>query len=88
MDLCLVLKKQPFLLNGSIPPEILEPARCQLGVANCMLYVPMPHVVLNRPGIMPLARQIEPGRVAQHVGMDRELDAGQLAGPRNHLAHG
>ncbi len=70
-----------------IPPKLLEPPWCQLGVANGVLDIPMPHVVLDGPGVMPLARQVEPGRVAQHVRMDRELDAGQFPCPGDHLAY-
>ena len=70
-----------------IPPELLEPVRRQLGVANGVLDVPMPHVVLNGSGIMPLPRQVEPGRMAQHMRMDWESNVGQLPSPSDHLAH-
>ena len=39
-----------------------------------MLNVPVPEVVLDRPRIVALIRQLEPAGVPEHVGMDREAE--------------
>lgn len=51
-----------------------------------MLNIPVPQVMLNRPGVVPLVRQVEAAGVAQHVGVRREIKAGRTPGPGDQLA--
>jgi hypothetical protein len=39
-----------------LPPEVLEPIRRQLGVADCVLNVPVSHVSLPGAGIMEITK--------------------------------
>jgi hypothetical protein len=48
--------------------------------------VPVPKVLLDRSGVVPLVRKLVAGRVAQHVRMDREGKFRELAGARDQLA--
>src|SRR5262249_38377147 len=52
-----------------------------------MLNVAMPQIMLDRPRVLPVVCQLVAGGVAQHVRMDRELDAGLAAGSTDDLAH-
>src|SRR4051812_15478861 len=72
---------------GLIAPEILEPICRQFGVAGGMLNVTVPQIMLDRPRVLPVVGQLVAGGVAQHVRMDRELDAGREAGSTDDLAH-
>jgi len=47
----------------------------------------MTQIMLDRPGILAVVGELIAGSVAQHVGMDRELDTGLSSGPANDLAH-
>src|SRR5882724_5113767 len=47
--------------------------------------VPMPEVVLDRPRIVPLVRQLEPAGMPEHVGMGREAELRLPARPRHDL---
>ncbi len=69
----------------SISPEILKPIRTQFRIAHRVRDVLVPEVLLDRPGVLALAREFEPAGVAQHVGMNREGELGELAGTRNQL---
>jgi hypothetical protein len=56
-------------------PEILEPARRQLGVSHRVLDVAVAEVSLQRPRIVALVRQRKTAGVAQHVWVSLELEA-------------
>jgi hypothetical protein len=63
--------------------KILEPLRTQLGVAHRVRDIPVPEVLLDRARVVTLVRELVAGGVAQHVRMDREGEARDLAGARN-----
>jgi len=65
----------------SILPKTIKPIRRQFSVPHRMLNIPMPHLVLNRPGIVAVVGQLITAGMAQHVGMDGEADIGVPAGP-------
>jgi hypothetical protein len=44
----------------------------------------MPEVGLDRSGIDPVIGQLKPAGVAQHVRVDLQIEAGDLAGTLNH----
>lgn len=44
-------------MRGRLAPEIPEPCRRKLGVADGVLNRPMPKPILQRPRVMPLVRQ-------------------------------
>ena len=73
--------------RGLIAPEILEPICRQFSVAGGMLNVAVPQIMLDRPRVLPVVGQLVAGGVAQHVRMDRELDAGLASGSTDDLAH-
>lgn len=58
-----------------IPPKILKPIRRQLGIPHRMLNVLMPQVMLNRPRILPIVRQLKPASMAKHVWVSRKIEA-------------
>ena len=57
-------------------PEVLEPARRQLGVSHRVLDVAVAEVSLQRPGIVALVGQRKATGVAQHVRMSRKAQLG------------
>ncbi len=69
----------------SVLPEILEPIRRHLGVSNRVRDVFVAHVVLERPGIMPIVGKLVAGRVPEHVRMDREWKPCRLPSPGDRL---
>lgn len=73
--------------NVAILPKIPEPIRRQLGVPHRVLDVLVPQVVLDRPGVVPVVRQLEPTPMPQHVRMYREVEAGLAPCPGDQLAH-
>ena len=75
------------LLRSSIIPKIVEPARTQLGIDNCILNIGMPHVALYCSGIMPLPCQIKSGAVAKHVGVDGESKFSAIASSGNYVTN-
>ena len=56
----------------SVFPKALEPIRRQLGVADSVLDVPVPEVVLKRPRVVPVIGELEPAGMPGHVGMNGE----------------
>lgn len=65
----------------SVPPEAIESPRSQVGIPHGMLDLLVAQVLPDRPGVVPIVRQLEPAGVAQHVGMDRERETRLLPGP-------
>ena len=47
----------------------------------------MAQIMLDRPRILAIVGELIAGSVAQHVGVNRELDAGLSSGPADDLAH-
>ena len=58
--------------HGSLPPEVLEPVRRQLGVPHRVLDILVSHPGLDSPRIVTGIRQRVPAPMAQHVGVDGE----------------
>ena len=67
----------------SIPPEILEPIRRQLGIAHRVLDVLVSHPRLNSAGIMAGFRERIATPVPKHVRVDREWHPGAHAQPHH-----
>jgi len=55
---------------------MLKAIRSQVGVPRGVLDVAMPEVMLNRPCVVAVVRQFVAGRMAEHMRMNREPDAG------------
>jgi len=53
-----------------------------------VLDVTVAEVMLNGPRVLAVVRQLVAGGMAQHVGVDRERDAGVATGPPHDLADG
>jgi hypothetical protein len=51
--------------STSVLPKILEPVRRHFGVSHSVHYIFVPHVVLERSGIMPVVGQLVAGRVPE-----------------------
>jgi hypothetical protein len=62
-------------------PEVLEPMRCQLGVAHRMLDVLVTEVRLQRACVVARVRQGIAAAVSQHVWMYRKLHLGPSPDP-------
>ena len=60
-------------------PEILEPRRRQLGIANRVLDILVAEVGLQGPRIVALVGQREAAGVPQHVRVGLEAEPGSLA---------
>ena len=52
-----------------------------------MLDVAVSHVVLNRPRVMTVIRELVARTVAKHMGVHRELEAREGSRPGCHLSH-
>jgi hypothetical protein len=63
----------------SLPPEPLKARGIGGGVANRVLNVAVSEIVLNEPGVRTLIGEGIAAGVAQHVGMNRYGQPGQLA---------
>src|SRR5262249_31673126 len=60
-------------------PKIFESVGSHLGVADRVLDVLVPEVVLQRPRVVAIVGELEPTGMAKHVWMDREWHLGSLA---------
>ncbi len=69
-------------------PECFETARGQLRIADGVGDVPVAQVLLDRARVVSLVSQLETAGVAEHVGMNREGEAGGLADARHELTNG
>jgi len=70
---------------ASVFPPSLEPRRCQLGIANCMLDVLVTEVSLQRSGIPSRVRLVEPAGMPQHVRVNLDFEPSIFAGSANQL---
>jgi hypothetical protein len=50
-----------------------------------VLDIPMPKVMLDRPGVVALVGELEAANMAEHVGMDREAEFCLFASPGDDL---
>jgi len=68
----------PGFVRLFVLPEILKAPGRQCGIADGMLDIPVPQILLQCPGIDSLVGEIKPARMPQHVGMH---GAGHACGP-------
>ena len=66
-------------MSGLVPPEVPEPVRAQLGIADRMLDVLVAEVVLQSSSIVAVIGQLEAAGVPEHVWMDCERHLSGLA---------
>jgi hypothetical protein len=66
--------------SNSLPPKPLEAIGRQLGVEHRVLDIAVPQIVLDGTGIVPIIGKLEPTGMAQHVGVHRKGEGGELAG--------
>ena len=52
-----------------------------------MADIPMPEVMLNGSGVLPVVGEIEPAGVTQHVWVDGQTDLRLFAGTSDDLSH-
>ena len=67
-----------------LAPKILEPRRCQLGVAHRVLDIPVAEIGLQGPRVVPLVRQRIAAGMPQHVRVRLEAKLGLSPGPLDH----
>jgi hypothetical protein len=70
-----------YALFGWLSPEVSESVARQLGIANCVLDVPVAEIGLQRAGVVAIIGQLEAAGVPQHVRMDRKGHLCGLAEP-------
>jgi hypothetical protein len=63
-----------------LSPEVLEPVRRQLRVANCVLDILVPQIGLQRSCVVSLISQGKAAGVAQHVRVSLETELGSRPG--------
>ena len=78
----------PKVGGGGLPPQLIEPCRIGGGVADGVLDVAMPEVVLDQPGVRALVGQGVAARVAQHVRIGGQGQPGPLAAPAHRQPRG
>src|SRR5262249_27302858 len=64
---------------SSVPPKVLEPVGCHVGVPDRVLNVVVAEVVLQGPRVVAIVGQLKPAGMAKHVRVDRERHLGSLA---------
>src|SRR5262249_50284951 len=69
----------------SVPPKLVEPLRCQLGVPDRVLDILVAEVMLDGPCILAVIDKLEACRVTKHMRMNCAAQPGQLASTLNHL---
>ena len=67
-----------------ILPKPREPIRRQRRIPRRRLQIPMPKIMRQRAGVMPVIGQLVSGRMPQHVRMHWEGQLGRLARTLNH----
>ena len=67
-------------MSGLVPPEVPEPVRAQLGIADRMLDVLVAEVVLQSSSIVAVIGQLEAAGMAQHVWMRLDFEPCRLRG--------
>lgn len=72
-------------MTGLIVPEFLESIATEVGIADGVLDVLVPEVVLDRTGVLTVVGQLEAGGMPEHVGMDREVETGHFPGTGHDL---
>ena len=68
------------LAPWSVVEEALEPTGCERGVARGLLDIGVPHVGLDRPGVVAIVGELKPRGMPQHVGVDLDAEIGFDAG--------
>src|SRR5262245_42087028 len=75
------------LLKGSqqsVPPKAFKPIGSERCVAHCRIDRLVTKVVLDRPRVLTVIGKLVPARMAQHVAVHEEREAGGLSSSRNH----
>lgn len=72
--------------KGSVVPEVLEAASGKFGVADGVLYVSVPEVMLDGAGVLAVVGEPVTNGMTEHVGMDGEGEPRGLADARQELA--
>jgi hypothetical protein len=68
-----------LFLEFKLPPQLLKPRWIGGGVANGVLNVAVPEIVLNQAGVSTLVGESNTAGMAQRVGMDGKGKAGLLS---------
>src|SRR2546428_11101388 len=76
----------PHSKGEASAPEVLEPVRCQLGVAHGVLDVLVPKPCLQRPGVVAGVGQGVAAAMPEHVRVYGKGHAGTLAETRKGVA--
>ena len=75
------------LIGQSLQKFLNLPGR-HLRIADGVRDVPVPEVVLDRPGVVAVVGELVAGRVPKHVRIDREGEARQGTCPGHQLSDG
>ena len=81
------MQKYPDLGN-SVFPEILEAGNRELRVADSVLDVLVPEILLDGPGVVTIVSELISAGVAQHVRVNGEGEAGFTACSSEDFSHG
>src|SRR5262249_23161195 len=73
-------------VGKSVPPKVSKPVWRKLGVANGVLNVLMPEIVLQGARVVAIVGKFEPACMAEHVRMHTERHLGSLPQPSDHSA--
>src|SRR6516225_4206574 len=65
-------------LPSSVPPKVLEPVGCHVGVPDRVLNVLVAEVVLQGARVVAIVGELEPAGMPKHVRVDREWHLGSL----------
>ena len=74
-----------YRISRLVLPEVPEPGRVGLSVADGVLDVLVAQVLLDGPRVVAIVGQLVSGRVAEHVGMSREIEPCCLARSSDNL---
>src|SRR5262245_55297886 len=67
-------------LKASIFPEVFEALRRKLGISYCVGDVLVAEILLNRPRVSSIVRQLVTRRVSQHMRVNRKRETGRNPG--------
>ena len=72
----------------SVVPEVMKPGCGQLRIADCVLDVSMPQVMLDRARVVSLIGELVTSSMTEHVRMYRKVELGEPTCAGKHLSHG
>src|SRR5437899_12629890 len=85
--LCPLVGRPETYTSESIAPKRSESIWRELRVTDRVHDVAVSEIRLDRARVHAVVREVETGRVPQHVRMDRELNTGLASGSRDQFAH-